>query len=648
MNSTRLWHLALRSLLAALWLAAATAHALPTEAFARLPQLSSATLSPDGTWFAALVPKGQSTVAVARPLDGKLPPKALFEADNREFTLAWVRWASNERLVISIHYADRRGQTDTTESRLVAVNRDGSKLVRLNAPNEFRTNGGASQFQDQVIDWLPEDGHHVLLQASNSLADPSPSVLKVDLDTAEREIVHGRRFGVRRWWTDRSHRVRVGLRQQDTKVEVIVCDPDGERWRTAWAYDLFDAAAVEPLGFGTDPHLLYVTAAQDGRRAVFVVDLRDAALPKKLLLAYPDQDVAGGLLRDPVNGRVLGLSSGRFGDAAAGLWDADAQKLARAIDAALPGRSNRLLQFTADGSHYLLFSSGNAIPGQFMVGDRASGQLSLLAKTYPEIAPQATASKQAITVRARDGLAVPGYLTLPMNAPARNLPTVILPHGGPISADTLDFDPLAAFLADRGYAVLQVNFRGSAGLGFEYRNAGLQRWGREMQDDLTDAVRWLEARGTADPQRVCIVGGSYGGYAALMGGASTPELYRCVVSLAGVSDLPDFASWRAKYINGRAVFQRQVGADSDALKETSPRRLAAQFKAPVLLLHGTDDRSVPYAQSVAMDEALAQAGKPHRLVTLEGGDHFMSDAAQRLQIYREIETFLAQHMQAAP
>jgi dipeptidyl aminopeptidase/acylaminoacyl peptidase len=342
---------------------------------------------------------------------------------------------------------------------------------------------------------------------------------------------------------------------------------------------------------------------------------------------------------------VLGLGAGVWGDAASGLWDAEAQKLARAIDAALPGRSNRLLQFTADGSHYLLYSSGNAIPGQFMVGDRASGQLSLLAAQYPEIAPQATSPKQALTLKARDGLVLPAFLTLPKAGPMQALPAVILPHGGPISADTLDFDPLAAFLADRGYAVLQVNFRGSAGLGFEYRNAGLQRWGREMQDDLSDAVRWLVERGTADPKRVCIVGGSYGGYAALMGGASTPGLYRCVVSLAGVSDLPELASWRAKYVNGRAVFERQVGGDSDALKQTSPRRLAAQFQAPVLLVHGTDDRSVPYAQSVAMDEALAKAGKPHQLVTLEGGDHFLSHAADRLRFYRELESFLAQQLQ---
>jgi dipeptidyl aminopeptidase/acylaminoacyl peptidase len=227
---------------------------------------------------------------------------------------------------------------------------------------------------------------------------------------------------------------------------------------------------------------------------------------------------------------------------------------------------------------------------------------------------------------------------------------VLLPHGGPIAMDSNDFDPLVQFLADRGYAVLQVNFRGSAGFGHAHMSAGLKRWGLEMQDDLSDAVKWLTESGVADPARVCIVGGSYGGYAALMGGAKTPELYRCVVSFAGVSDLIDLGAHEAAFLNGRAVYAEQVGSlwsDRDRLKATSPSRLAAQFRAPVLLLHGTLDRSVPFEQSESMADALRSEGRRFRFVKQEGGDHHLSGQAQRTEFYREIETFLAEHLAPA-
>jgi dipeptidyl aminopeptidase/acylaminoacyl peptidase len=168
-----------------------------------------------------------------------------------------------------------------------------------------------------------------------------------------------------------------------------------------------------------------------------------------------------------------------------------------------------------------------------------------------------------------------------------------------------------------------------------------------MQDDLSDAVKWLAERGVADPARVCIVGGSYGGYAALMGGAKTPELYRCVVSFAGVSDLIDLGAYEAQFVEGRAVYSEQVGSlwsDRSQLKATSPSRLAEQFKAPVLLLHGTLDRSVPCEQSETMADALKSAGKPFKLVRQEGGDHHLSSQPQRTEFYRELEVFLAQHL----
>ncbi len=630
---------------------AAAAAPPPAEAYARLPQLESPTLSPDGKSFAAVMNRGDEAIVVVRDIDSSEPLRAVMKTDNREQRFAWLHWVNQQRLVMSLHFAGKRGGVETTETRLVAVDRDGTHVQTLAQPTAFAAAWAYAQIQDRVVDWLPEDGHHILLQSPVDGSDVSPAVYRVNVDTGARELAHGRRHGVRQWMTDGTHRVRLGVRQIGTQVDVLISDPAGENWRTAWTYELFSADSVEPLGFGADVNQLFVLADHRGRRALFEVDLRDASLPRKLLLAREDGDVSGSLVRQALTRKPVGLRGAEAGEAAASYWDADTQALVRAIDAALPGRYNRLLQFSGDGSRYLLYSSGNGQTPQFMVGDRRNHSMSVLGRQYPDLAPGSVARKQALTVTARDGLKLPAFLTLPVGAslqePAQQLPLVLLPHGGPISRDGLDFDPLSSFLASRGYAVLQVNFRGSAGLGFERVNAGLKRWGLEMQDDLTDAVQWAVQRGIADPARVCIVGGSYGGYAALMGGAKTPDLFRCVVSLAGVSDLIAMANFRAHFVNGADVFSKQVGSawdDRQQLKDTSPRRLAANFKAPVLLLHGSDDRVVPYEQSVEMADALKDAGKPVRLVKLEGGDHDLSFQSHRLQFYRELEDFLAANL----
>ncbi len=628
----------------ATWQAGAAAPP-PVEAYARLPQLESPTLSPDGQAFAAIMNRGDEALVVTRNIDGSEALRAAMKTDNREQRFAWLRWVNPQRLVVSLHFAGKRHGVETTETRLVAVDRDGSHVKTLAQPTAFANASAYAQIQDRVVDWLPEDGHHILLQSPVDGTDNSPAVYRVNVDTGARELVHGRRHGVRQWMTDGTHRVRLGVRQEGARIEVLVSDPAGESWRTAWSYGLFDSHSVEPLGFGADVNQLFVLANHEGRRALFEVDLRDPALSRRLVLASPRGDVSGSLVRAALTQQPVGVRGGAEGDAAASYWDPQAQALVRAIDAAVPGRFNRLLQFSSDGSRYLLYSSGNGLPPQFMVGDRGNGSISVLARQYPDLTPGSVARKQAHTVTARDGLQLPAFLTLPEGVPPpQQLPLVLLPHGGPISRDGLDFDPLASFLASRGYAVLQVNFRGSAGLGFERVNAGLKRWGLEMQDDLTDALQWAVQRGTADPARVCIVGASYGGYAALMGGARTPDLYRCVVSLAGVSDLIALSTYRAHYVNGADVFEQQVGSawgDRQQLKDTSPRRLAANFKVPVLLLHGSDDRAVPFEQSVEMADALKSAGKDVRLVGLEGGDHGLSFQRHRLQFFRELEDFLA-------
>jgi dipeptidyl aminopeptidase/acylaminoacyl peptidase len=633
----------------------------PIEHFASLPLLSDVTLSPDGQQIAALMNRQGQTLVVTRSASSGTP-RGILTTDNKEFHFNWVRWVNNERLLVSLRFASRRNFVGTVETRLMSVKADGSGLVNL--VQNTRVAGSMSravrtqQIQDRVVDWLPRDGQHVLLQLGES-DSALPAVYKVNVETGLRQMVKAPERHVYQWVTDAQSRVRLGVRDDDDgRVEIRACDPDGKNWRTLWAFgEIRDQ--VWPMGFGLDPQELYVRAYHEGRMAVFSVRLDEPGLPKRLRLAHPHHDVSGRLLRSPASGEVLGVRAGgdddavESGDARAELWDPHWRAMAKAIDQGLPRRQNLLLDMSRDEQRYLVHSSGNGAPGEYYVGDRRSGELSLLASTYPKLELERLASKHPVTIKARDGLALNAYLTLPMGRRLGDggapLPMVLLPHGGPHSRDDAGFDSWSAFLADRGYMVLQVNFRGSDGYGHEFKSAGLQRWGLEMQDDLSDAVLWAAGQRLADAGRVCIVGASYGGYAALMGAVKTPELYRCAVSLAGVSDLPDLIGHESDYVGGLAAAERTIGrawGDRERLRATSPALQAERIRAPVLLVHGTADRTVPVEQSEGMARALRRAGKTYRYIEQEGGDHFLSRYAHRIEFFTALETFLGQHLQA--
>lgn len=632
----------------------------PVEAFARLPLLSRVTLSPNGSTFAALMNRDDTTLLVTQPVGGgKL--RGVLSSYNKEFRIRWVRWVNDDRLVVSVVFPSRRDFVATSETRLLSVKADGSGVINLvrNAPSPGSATGSirSQQIQDTVVDWLPDDGKHILLALSE--ADRVlPAVYKVNVETGERRMVRAPERDVYDWVTDAQHRVRVGVRTKGTGTEVTVADVDGRNWRTLWKAEDGSDAVVSPMGFGLDPNELYVRARHEGRLAVFTVRLDDPALPRTLRLSHPTRDVEGELLRSPRTGEVLGLRSavdGADGESRAELWDTTWRPQARAIDLALPARDNRLVDISRDEQRYLVHSDGNGKPGLFYLGDRRTGDLVEIGAQYPELDPARLSGKHVTTIKARDGLPLNAFLSLPSGRRVDDggaaLPMVLLPHGGPHSRDDDGFDVWTEFLASRGYAVLQVNFRGSDGYGIDFKNAGLRRWGLEMQDDLTDAVQWAVAQKVADASRVCIVGGSYGGYAALMGAVKTPELYRCAISFAGVSDLPDLMQHWSDYVLGRETAEHMLGrawGDRERLRATSPARQAERIRVPVLLAHGTADRVVPVDQSETMASALKSAGKRYRYLELDRGDHHLSRYTHRLEFFKAMEAFLGEHLTPAP
>lgn len=645
------WGAAGRLVLCGAWLlvanAAVAVEKLPVSLFAQLPKLQGVQLSPDGGKIAGLLNVEGKTYLVTRALGGtELTP--IFDSDNKNVIMSWFHWANNERLILSARFPRHRYGVATVETRLISVRFDGSKAFELLGKRASKTQGWVSQIQDRVVDWLPDDPQHILVAAD--LDEPMiKQVYRVDVDTGSRSTVRlPARKGIVDWIADRQHRVRAGVRLDETRVEVLVADPEQKEWVVAWTYDVFSDKAVTPLGFGKNPDVLYVKAYHEGREAIFTVDLTDPARPLRLKYGNPRYDV-DGLVYSEVRGDYVGVIDPNSSSSYV-FWDPEYKDFSAALDKAFPDAFNHLLGFSQDESRYLLFTSGNGRPGVYYVGDRVDGKAYPLGETYPGLQPAMLAGKRVVRYKARDGVEIRGYLTLPKDVEPKLLPAIVLPHGGPISSDDLDFDYWSEFFANRGYAVMQMDFRGSAGYGHEFMTAGLKQWGLEMQDDITDGTQWLVDSGIADPRRLCIVGGSYGGYAALMGAAKTPDLYRCAVSFAGVADLRDLLQYQSNFAGGK-VAEQQIGrwwGDRAQLKATSPSELAGQIKVPVLLVHGTKDRSVPFRQSEIMADALKKAGGKFEFIEQEDGDHHLSNYNHRLQMFEALDRFLALHLAAQP
>jgi dipeptidyl aminopeptidase/acylaminoacyl peptidase len=330
-------------------------------------------------------------------------------------------------------------------------------------------------------------------------------------------------------------------------------------------------------------------------------------------------------------------------------FDPALQAMQQTIERAAPNGEAHIVNWSHDRSRALVYMERGLDGGGYYVF--VNQALRLIAYRYPEIAAaHGLGERQAITYPARDGTRIPAYLTLPAGE-RRNMPLVLLVHGGPAYRDTLAFDWWAAFFASRGYAVLQPNFRGSSGYGEAWEEAGHRQWGGLMQTDVEDGVAALIRAGMVDASRVCIVGASYGGYAALAGATLTPDRYACAVSVAGISDLDMFVrdqSSQARRGDDSVDYMLKSIGDREEgrahLREVSPINLVDRVRAPVLLIHGADDTVVPIAQSRNMEQRLRASGKNVRLVTLQHDDHWLSDSATRTQMLTELETFLAQNI----
>jgi dipeptidyl aminopeptidase/acylaminoacyl peptidase len=611
---------------------------IPTSAFAARSIFSSVPeLSPDGANIAfSLSENGRSSLAVM-PVDGE---------DMREIPVTggqeieWFRWAGSRRLLWSSAWQVNLFGIPLRYNNLYTFDLDSGESRQLGE-------GRLGSVSDQPLH-IDADGQFLLLAMQPELGD-EPEVWRFPLDGSNDQgtKVEGRR-GVWRWIADDAGVVRVGLGIAGNRLKVWYRKGPEEEFRvvakvrpgdTDEMWDLVRLIAGSDEGFVLEP-------GPSGRMALrrFNYATREIG---EVIYENPEWDLATAELDESGHPVAVHFTDDRdrvvwLDPEMARLQERFQRALGTATDVRIAGRSQ-------DGSRFLVAKGSASDPGGWYIYTRATRELREFAQLRPELDPALLAPVRPVAFTARDGTAMRGYLTLPRDREAGGLPLIVLPHGGPYGIrDKLEYSDVVQLLANRGYAVLQPNFRGSAGFGEAFEELGQGEIGRRMQDDLDDAVAWAAAEGIADPRRVCMVGYSYGGYAALWGAIRNPELYRCAASFAGVTEWDKQLQYDGSFIdrkNRRAWRDRIRGQDRKFdLDSVSPARQAARLTRPVLLVHGKLDATVPFSQFETMRRAIERARIPGAefLVVENAGHGFFTPEDEQVW-YDALIAFLAKH-----
>lgn len=657
--------LALGSAIAFAWLSATAAHAAPAPiaAFGGDKSVTDVTISPDGRYLSMLVLTADKRVAFVQDLAGNDPGHVVMAADlNQSTDLAWCRWANDTRLVCGLREMINapKGGFVFESTRLAAVDADGknSKLLMQElgtAPGEF-----LGQFQDNVIDWHPSKPNTILVASAENQLDARtrsalqsgggslgsaigefPAVYELDINSGEMRLHSHAREPIRTFVTDGHGEVRFGWGYfgNSAEIEYYVRTSAANQWRLLFKRDAL-SARLDPVATCPDtPDCAYAFGPAEGRTALWRMDLTGAA-PPKLEFAHPAVDVPSASIGP--DHQLLGVTY----ETDRPFFYATDSKVKQLIDAvrpALPDAFIRVADSTRDNRLFVLFVTSDIDAGTYYLYESEKKVLRRIATGLPELDTKSLGRMQSISYPAQDGTTIPGYLTVPPGTRPENLPLIVLPHGGPSARDHWGFDFLRAFLVSRGYAVLQMNFRGSSGYGDRWRAAARDDWGGLPYSDITDGAHWAIKQGIADPKRLCIVGWSYGGYVALLSAARNADLYRCSVSIAGVSDLSLLEGQQSHFVSA-ALSREQIGTVWKKLEQDSPRTHAAQIAMPVLMIHGDKDAQVNVEESRAMDAALTTARKPHEFILIRGADHQMTRVSDRTTILGAIEKFLAQNI----
>ena len=634
---------------------------LPIEDFAREPDTSRARLSPDGKFLAFVRDhNGRPQLHVAEIDSKKLTYLDLGEAtvrNNAEKEVGAFEWVSDHRLVITtIVWDEIYG--------VVATDWDGDHAAPISGyEDNIVTVNGNKLWAREIIHRFFDKEQRVLMLDRHDTGGGSPNrpdVLEVDTTDGTSSTLLKNPGEVGAWGVDAAGVVRLGILSHGQLSGAIYRENEQAAWRTVLPLKNRNGH-LRPVGFDAANNRLFVAALTPQQRwTIYPMDPLTGVMGEPLL-ADPEYDILPDHFIPSIDGHALAtpifspkkdalLGVRYVTDAPRVKWfDRELIRNQVAVDRAAPDTVNLLVDMSLDGKRMLWFGYSDQDPGEYYLVDLEKHSFKLLRRHMGWIKPAQMAPMLAAKYKARDGLLIHGFLTVPLGHDPKNLPLVVMPHGGPWVRDVWGYDPIVQLLANRGYAVLQMNYRGSPGYGEElYANARRQV-GRQIQDDIEDATRWAIAAGIADPAHIAILGASYGGYSALFALGHNPDLYRCGVSFAGVTDWPAIYNTGdvAEYQAALRYWREQIGdpdKDKDFLKAISPVNFADKITAPVLIIQGKEDRRVPPDQARRMIAALEKNGHKPESLFLAGVAHSFGREKDRIETYKAVVAFLEKQL----
>ena len=643
---------------------AASADLIPTEDLFKPSEFSNVRMSPDGMFVAAIArtpaqPKGQNLIVMN--LDDR-SVKVLTGYPEDEVTQFW--WVSDKRLVFMLH-RDFESRTKSADYLgTYAINSDGSRGTQIHEPFEGDRRGGRSiggagtrrsggiREDFQVLDIWWSNPDYILVQKINQRFR-FPDVYKVNVNTGHMRKLTINDEDIMDWHVDHKGEPRVGYSagadRDDLIYDIVYRPENSEEWKSIVSSTTGDFSLH---GFDQDNRHIFLSSRNGGdRMKLYRVDGETGELGKPLV-SDPVYDVDGVLISTRA-GKPLFFRY-QTDKPRTLFFEQDWADRQVAIDGALPDAVNYIYDWDDEETRFLIYSWSDRQEGDFYLFDEKAGKLNFILSRAGWLDKDDMAPMLPISFAARDGLNLHGYLTLPINSGDGPFPLILHPHGGPYGVrDRWDFNREIQFLANRGYAVLQVNYRGSGGYGASFERDAHQRWGLEMQDDLTDAVLWAIDQGYTKHGKVCIYGASYGGYATLMGLVKTPELFRCGINYVGVSDLKNLyvdiknknaVSGQDQTLNWFHWAIGDPGKDQERFYETSPINHVQKIQAPLLIVHGVFDPIVPVEHARRLVGKLKSAGKEFEYQEKRYEAHGFRTPANQVDLYEMIDKFLAKNI----
>lgn len=638
------------ALLAGAMAACGTAGAVDVDAYVKNDAFKTVKLSPGGDYLAATVPlEDRTALAIMRRSDSKVTASFALGKNRHveEFT-----WVNDERVVIE--FSEKIGSLDSPQmtGELFAINADGSQSDLL-VGQRVQGEGLGTRIQPKkvervaayLVDDLPGDDKNVIISVSPFSDDPFTRAEKMDVYSGRRVQVASAPVRRATFTTDSTGIVRFADGAgTDNARKLYYRGGDGADWELINDEDVTGLAQTV-LGFSADDAVAYLRVERArGPDAIMAFDI--ATRESSEVLRDDDVDPSRVLYRhgtqEPIGVQYMdGKPRTAFLDSAP-----EEERLYRSLEAAFGNAPVLITSQTSDGRTALVQTWSDRSPGDFYLFDTVDKKAQHLLSQRQWFDPDQMAATRPVQVKARDGLALHGYLTVPNGSDGKGLPMVVMPHGGPFGIqDIWGFDGDVQMLAQAGYAVLRVNFRGSGGYGKAFTTAGARQWGKAMQDDVTDATRWAIDQGVAAADRICIYGGSYGAYAALMGAAREPDLYQCAVGYIGVYDLPTMHTDGDVQRRGSgATFLREWIGEREELGAVSPNRMAERIKVPVFLAAGGEDERAPIAHSRMMEQSLRKAGGTVETLYFDSEGHGFYVEANRREYYTRLLAFLARSL----